>query len=77
MCQLLDRIDSLPVAHQIHELQEVLLGGHYEPGLVGMYSKMHIYSMYMRGYTDPETVRLGYMLVLLFMLIFGGCSPSV
>ena len=46
---------------QIWELQQFLLAPLKDPGLVGQYSNMHDYCVYVNGYRHPESIRLAYM----------------
>jgi hypothetical protein len=45
------------------QLQPALLGGQYEPNLVGIYSKFHDSASYVHGYGSDEAWRLAYMCV--------------
>ncbi|KAH7915886.1 RNA dependent RNA polymerase-domain-containing protein [Hygrophoropsis aurantiaca] len=42
-------------------MQPFLLSGLRDTSLVGRYSNFHDLAMYLKGYSDPETIRLAYM----------------
>jgi hypothetical protein len=42
-------------------LQPALLGGRYDPNLIGIYSKYHTHATYRYGYGSDKTWRLAYM----------------
>jgi RNA-dependent RNA polymerase len=46
---------------RIRATQEILLGGIYDPNLVGIYSKMHMIAVFMLGYGTDVAWRLAYM----------------
>jgi RNA-dependent RNA polymerase len=48
---------------RIHEVQQYLLGAIRDTTVVGRYSIFHDNAIYTLGYTDPQTIRLAYMLV--------------
>jgi hypothetical protein len=56
------------------QLQPALLGGRYEPNLVGIYSKFHDSASYIHGYGSDEAWRLAYMCVTIVSWSASRCS---
>jgi RNA-dependent RNA polymerase len=51
----------------VHEVQQYLLGAIHDTANVGKYSNFHINAIYKLGYRNPETIRLAYMLVNIYI----------
>lgn len=56
-------IVDMPISTRLSKLQDNLLAGILDTGIVGSYSVMHDYAMYTLGIDNPETTRLAYMYV--------------
>ena len=53
--------DSANTKARTREIQRYTLGALKDWSIVGKYSKMHDYAVYMLGYSHEESIRLAYM----------------